>query len=152
MDLLQISLSARTGWTLRRRCGAGNSMRETDEQLVLFRQGSSTNRNGTDRTRLCSILPSAIARANRRFARIDRLSRQCHSLLRLSVSSRAHLLVSHSLIKIDFSALQIPADAWLRLNLFHCSITHLVFTSDGRVSCFGLGDVGHIPQDRRSYV
>ena len=49
-------------------------------------------------------------------------------------------------------ALQIPADAWLRFNLFHCSITHLVFTSDGRVICYGVGDVGHIPQERRSYV
>jgi hypothetical protein len=52
----------------------------------------------------------------------------------------------------EFRALQVPADTWLRFNLFHCSITHLVFTSDGRVICYGIGDVGHIPQERRSYV
>lgn len=49
-------------------------------------------------------------------------------------------------------ALQIPADAWLRFNLFHCSITHLVLTGDGRVICYSIGDVGHIPDERRSYV
>lgn len=58
----------------------------------------------------------------------------------------------NSIEKTPFSALQIPADAWLRFNLFHCSITHLAFTSDGRVICYGVGDVGHVPQDRRSYV
>ncbi len=63
------------------------------------------------------------------------------------------LVIMESLINIYyFRALQIPADAWLRFNLFHCSITHLVFTTDGRVICHAIGDVGHIPQRRRSNV
>ncbi|CAF0732449.1 unnamed protein product [Didymodactylos carnosus] len=35
-------------------------------------------------------------------------------------------------------ALQIPADAWLRFNLYHCSITHLMLGSNGRVVCLSM--------------
>ena len=64
------------------------------------------------------------------------------------------LIVCHANVIRYFAcrALQIPADAWLRFNLFHCSITHLVLTGDGRVICYSIGDVGHIPDERRSYV
>ncbi|CAM4739774.1 unnamed protein product [Rotaria magnacalcarata] len=78
--------------------------------------------------------------------------RYIHRPLTSQTEDSHELIVCHANVIRYFvcRALQIPADAWLRFNLFHCSITHLVFTSDGRVICYGIGDVGHVPQERRS--
>jgi hypothetical protein len=74
-------------------------------------------------------------------------------LMLFVILSAGMIFVFFSFLEISYyRALQVPADAWLRFNLFHCSITHLVLTSDGRIICYGIGDVGHIPQERRSYV
>ncbi|CAF0819799.1 unnamed protein product [Adineta ricciae] len=88
-------------------------------------------------------------------ARLERaFHRYIHRPLPNQTEDSHELIVCHANVIRYFvcRALQIPADAWLRFNLFHCSITHLVLTSDGRVICYGIGDVGHVPQDRRSYV
>jgi len=88
----------------------------------------------------------------------DRMERVFHRYIHRPLPSQTEdsheLIICHANVIRYFvcRALQIPADAWLRFNLFHCSITHLAFTSDGRVICYGIGDVGHIPQERRSYV
>jgi len=42
-------------------------------------------------------------------------------------------------------ALQFPAEAWLRFDLPHGSITHIVMRPDGRVSCKGVGEAGFQP-------
>ncbi|CAF4731238.1 unnamed protein product [Rotaria sp. Silwood1] len=78
--------------------------------------------------------------------------RYIHRPFPIQAEDSHELIVCHANVIRYFvcRALQIPADAWLRFNLFHCSITHLVCTSDGRVICYGIGDVGHIPQERRS--
>lgn len=80
--------------------------------------------------------------------------RYIHRPVPTQIEDSHEVIVCHANVIRYFvcRALQIPADAWLRFNLFHCSITHLAFTSDGRVICYGVGDVGHVPQDRRSYV
>ncbi|UJR30258.1 hypothetical protein I4U23_017796 [Adineta vaga] len=86
-------------------------------------------------------------------ARIERaFHRHIHRPLPTQTEDSHELIVCHANVIRYFvcRALQVPADAWLRFNLFHCSITHLVLTSDGRVICYGIGDVGHVPQDRRS--
>jgi len=86
----------------------------------------------------------------------ERMERVFHRYIHRPLASQTEdsheLIVCHANVIRYFAcrALQVPADAWLRFNLFHCSITHLVFTSDGRVICYGIGDVGHIPQERRS--
>jgi serine/threonine-protein phosphatase PGAM5 len=88
----------------------------------------------------------------------ERMERVFHRYMHRPSSTQTEdsheLIVCHANVIRYFvcRALQVPADTWLRFNLFHCSITHLVFTSDGRVICYGIGDVGHIPQERRSYV
>jgi len=80
--------------------------------------------------------------------------RYIHRPLPTQTEDSHELIVCHANVIRYFTcrALQLPADAWLRFNLFHCSITHLVFAADGRVICYGIGDVGHVPQERRSYV
>ncbi|CAF0883195.1 unnamed protein product [Adineta steineri] len=86
----------------------------------------------------------------------DRMERAFHRYIHRPPPTQTEdsheLIVCHANVIRYFvcRALQIPADAWLRFNLFHCSITHLVFTADGRVICYGIGDVGHVPQERRS--
>ncbi|KAF7271738.1 serine/threonine-protein phosphatase Pgam5, mitochondrial-like isoform X2 [Rhynchophorus ferrugineus] len=42
-------------------------------------------------------------------------------------------------------ALQFPAEAWLRMSLYHASITWISITPSGRCVLRVLGDAGHIP-------
>jgi len=44
-------------------------------------------------------------------------------------------------------ALQIPADAWLRLSLHHASLTWLSIRPSGRVTLRTFGDSGHMPKE-----
>ncbi|XP_044260111.1 serine/threonine-protein phosphatase Pgam5, mitochondrial-like isoform X1 [Tribolium madens] len=44
-------------------------------------------------------------------------------------------------------ALQLPAEAWLRMSLNHASITWITITPSGRVVLRCLGDSGHMPPD-----
>merc|ERR1712113_1363236 len=44
-------------------------------------------------------------------------------------------------------ALQVPPEAWLRLQTFNCSLTYLVVMANGHVQARMLGDVGHLPED-----
>lgn len=46
-----------------------------------------------------------------------------------------------------FRALQIPAEAWLRISLNHASITWISIQPSGRVTLRLLGDSGHIPPE-----
>lgn len=48
-------------------------------------------------------------------------------------------------------ALQLPPEAWLRLSLPHCSITHLVVRANGDVSLKALGDAGHLPPEMLTF-
>lgn len=47
----------------------------------------------------------------------------------------------------EFSALQIPPEAWLRISLNHASITWISIQPSGRVTLRQLGDSGHMPKD-----
>lgn len=47
-------------------------------------------------------------------------------------------------------ALQFPAEAWLRFDLQHGSITHIVISPDGRVGCKALGDAGFMPSAKNT--
>ncbi|XP_072271794.1 serine/threonine-protein phosphatase PGAM5, mitochondrial-like isoform X2 [Pyxicephalus adspersus] len=48
-------------------------------------------------------------------------------------------------------ALQLPPEAWLRMDLHHGSITELVIHHNGNVSLKTLGDAGYMPADKLSY-
>lgn len=49
-------------------------------------------------------------------------------------------------------ALQFSPEAWLRIAVYNCSITHIVIGSTGRVSLYTLGDVGHLdPRSQLTY-
>ncbi|XP_073470934.1 serine/threonine-protein phosphatase PGAM5, mitochondrial-like [Aquarana catesbeiana] len=48
-------------------------------------------------------------------------------------------------------ALQLPPEAWLRMDLNHGSITELVIHPNGRVTLTMLGDAGHMPVPKLSY-
>ncbi|KAF5307421.1 hypothetical protein FQR65_LT06935 [Abscondita terminalis] len=63
------------------------------------------------------------------------------------------LLVCHANVIRYFvcRALQFPPEAWLRLSLYHGSITWITITPKGRVILRTLGDSGHIPADTISY-
>ncbi|CAG0892752.1 unnamed protein product [Darwinula stevensoni] len=60
------------------------------------------------------------------------------------------LYVCHSKVirYIVCRALQFPPEGWIRLSLFHGSITWLTIQPDGRVILQCLGDVGHLPFDK----
>lgn len=45
-------------------------------------------------------------------------------------------------------AMQFPPEAWLRFELGHASITHLIIKPDGRVGCRTLGEVGFLPPSK----
>ncbi|KAG7352333.1 histidine phosphatase superfamily branch 1 protein [Nitzschia inconspicua] len=62
------------------------------------------------------------------------------------------IIVGHANIMRYFicRALQIPPEAWLRLNLYHCSISYLVVASNGNVTARMIGDIGHIPYEETS--
>lgn len=47
-------------------------------------------------------------------------------------------------------ALQFPAEAWLRFDLAHGSITHIHIRPDGRVGCRALGESGFMPVEKIS--
>lgn len=47
-------------------------------------------------------------------------------------------------------ALQFPAEAWLRFDLAHGSITHIHIRPDGRVGCRALGESGFLPVEKIS--
>lgn len=47
-------------------------------------------------------------------------------------------------------ALQFPAEAWLRFDLAHGSITHIHIRPDGRVGCRALGESGFLPVNKVS--
>lgn len=48
-------------------------------------------------------------------------------------------------------ALQLPPEAWLRLQTFNCSITYLVVRPNGMVSARMMGDIGHLDYDESSF-
>ena len=48
-------------------------------------------------------------------------------------------------------ALQLPPEAWLRLNVYNGSITVLEVRANGNVSLRTLGDTGHLPTDLITY-
>lgn len=48
-------------------------------------------------------------------------------------------------------AMQFPPEAWLRFDLGHGSITHIIIKPDGRVGCRAVGDVGFQPEPKISY-
>jgi serine/threonine-protein phosphatase PGAM5 len=48
-------------------------------------------------------------------------------------------------------ALQLPAEAWLRLAVSNASITVLYLYPSGRVSLYNLGEVGHLPPELITY-
>ncbi|GAB1604634.1 serine/threonine-protein phosphatase PGAM5, mitochondrial-like [Argonauta hians] len=48
-------------------------------------------------------------------------------------------------------ALQFPPEGWLRMRLYHASITWITIKPDGKVSLKLVGDAGHIPADKLSY-
>jgi serine/threonine-protein phosphatase PGAM5 len=48
-------------------------------------------------------------------------------------------------------SLQFPAEAWLRFNLAHGSITHITIRPDGRVSCRALGESGFQPIEKVTF-
>mmetsp|Transcript_8384 Transcript_8384/g.13894 ORF Transcript_8384/g.13894 Transcript_8384/m.13894 type:complete len:268 (-) Transcript_8384:2523-3326(-) len=48
-------------------------------------------------------------------------------------------------------ALQLPPEAWLRTAVYNASITVLTIYPSGRVSLYGMGDVGHLPVDMITY-
>jgi len=48
-------------------------------------------------------------------------------------------------------ALQLPPEAWLRLSLYNCSISHLRIAPTGNVSLITLGDIGHLPPELNTY-
>lgn len=52
-----------------------------------------------------------------------------------------------SKICIFFRALQLPPEAWLRMQVNHASITWLCIRPNGIVSLKSLGDCGHLPPD-----
>ncbi|KAG7366417.1 histidine phosphatase superfamily protein [Nitzschia inconspicua] len=62
------------------------------------------------------------------------------------------IIVGHANIMRYFicRALQIPPEAWLRLSLYHCSISYLVVASNGNVTARMIGDIGHIPYEETS--
>lgn len=49
-------------------------------------------------------------------------------------------------------ALQLPPEAWLRTAVWNASITILEIYPNGRVSLRCLGDVGHIPAEKVTYM
>ena len=48
-------------------------------------------------------------------------------------------------------SLQLPPEAWLRLNAYNGSITVLEVRANGNVSLRTMGDVGHMPTDLITY-
>ena len=48
-------------------------------------------------------------------------------------------------------ALQLPPEAWLRLCTFNCSLTYLMISPNGRVSCRMMGDIGHLGYDHSTF-
>ncbi len=47
-------------------------------------------------------------------------------------------------------AMQFPPEAWLRFDVGHGSITHIIIKPDGRVGCRALGEVGFMPISKLS--
>lgn len=64
------------------------------------------------------------------------------------------VVVCHSnVIRFFFMrVLQLPPDAWNRLLTIHTGITHVVIHPDGRCSCFGFGDCGHLAPAQMTYA
>lgn len=48
-------------------------------------------------------------------------------------------------------ALQLPPQAWLRLAIWNCGITHIEIRPDGGVSMHALGDTGHLEKGFITY-
>ena len=42
-------------------------------------------------------------------------------------------------------ALQLPPEAWLRMSLYHASVTEFTIRPSGNVSVRAVGDAGHLP-------
>jgi len=56
-------------------------------------------------------------------------------------------VIRYSLLRL----LQLPAQAWLRIAIFNCGLTHVTIRSDGHVSCRSVGDIGHLEKDLITY-
>lgn len=63
------------------------------------------------------------------------------------------LIVCHGNVTRYFvcRALQIEPEAWLRMSLANCSVTHLVIRPNGNVTLKGLGEKGHLPTNMVTY-
>lgn len=46
-----------------------------------------------------------------------------------------------------FRALQLPPEAWLRINLHHASISWVRIRPNGRVGLLTMGNSGHLPPE-----
>jgi serine/threonine-protein phosphatase PGAM5 len=62
------------------------------------------------------------------------------------------IIVGHANVTRYFicRALQIPPESWLRMNLYHCSMSYLVVNTNGSVTARMIGDNGHIPYEDAS--
>jgi serine/threonine-protein phosphatase PGAM5 len=48
-------------------------------------------------------------------------------------------------------ALQLPPEAWLRMQTLNCSITYIVIRPNGMVSARMMGDIGHLDYDESTF-
>uniref|UniRef100_A0A1I8H891 Serine/threonine-protein phosphatase PGAM5, mitochondrial n=2 Tax=Macrostomum lignano TaxID=282301 RepID=A0A1I8H891_9PLAT len=69
-------------------------------------------------------------------------------------SDSYELLVCHANVIRYFvcRALQLPPEAWLRFSLDHASITWVTIRPSGRVAVRYVGNSGHIPADKCTYL
>ncbi|CAI9734821.1 Hypothetical predicted protein [Octopus vulgaris] len=63
------------------------------------------------------------------------------------------ILVCHANVIRYFvcRALQFPPEGWMRMRLYHASITWITIKPDGKVSLKLVGDAGHIPAHKLSF-
>ncbi len=80
--------------------------------------------------------------------------RYVHRAESSSDAEEVDVLVCHGNVIRYFicRALQLPPDAWLRFATPHASITSLHVRPSGRVGILMMGEAGHIPPDKITYV
>ncbi len=63
------------------------------------------------------------------------------------------IIVCHgNVIRFFFCrALQLPPEAWLRMSTYNCSLTYIMITPSGRVSCRMMGDIGHLGYENSTF-
>ena len=82
-----------------------------------------------------------------------RLGRRKRRSLLMPQRHEYEIVVCHGNVIRFFAlrALQLPPEAWLRLSLYNCSISHLRIAPTGNVSLITLGDIGHLPPELNTY-